>query len=454
MTEIAKSNRSVGFLSLGCPKALVDSEQIITSLAATGIDVVDAEDEAEVVVINTCGFIDAAKEESFAAIETVLNQGREVVVTGCLGADKAALQSRFPALRFVSGPLDVAPVVNAVKEFIPEQLGRELPLRPKGLQPEARMRLTPPHYSYLKISEGCNHSCSFCIIPDMRGGLRSRNMTDILAEARIAVEQGSHELLVIAQDLSAYGVDQKYPLVEIGGNTVRSDLEQLCAALGDIAPWIRLHYVYPYPHVDRVIPLMAEGKILPYLDMPLQHASPRILKSMRRPAATEKALQRIQRWREQCPELSIRSTFIVGFPGETDEDVGQLLDFLDEAELDRAGCFTYSAVDGAAANKLPDHVDERDKLDRQEAVYELQAQISARRLKRHVGQTLRLLVDEIEPDGAIARTQFDAPDIDGVVHLPNTEELRVGEFCWAKITAHDDHDLFAEVAGTEVSLLS
>jgi len=439
------TSKNISFVSLGCPKALVDSEQIVTELVDSGYDVVSGEEDAQVLVVNTCGFIDTAKAESFAVIEQALDEGREVVVTGCLGADKAALLRRFPTLKHVSGPAQVAPVLDAVQTYIPKREGVE------AMPREARELLTPPHYAYLKISEGCNHTCSFCIIPDMRGKLRSRAIDDVVNEAKSLVAQGSKELLVIAQDLSAYGVDLKYASAEVDGKELTARLENLCNVLGEIAPWIRLHYVYPYPSVDKLIPLMAQGKILPYLDIPLQHASPRILQAMRRPAAAEKALERIQRWREICPELAIRSTFIVGFPGETSADVGLLLEFLEAAQLDRVGCFTYSSVDGARANALPDQVDESDKIDRQEMVYELQAEISAKRLNRHLGQNLRVLVDEVSPQ-AIGRSKYDAPDIDGVVYIDGGDELQPGDFAWVRIERHDDHDLYGHLLGKQVQL--
>jgi len=452
--------KSVSFLSLGCPKALVDSEHIVTQLIDQGYDVVGSQDQASVIVVNTCGFINSAKAQSIAAIETALAEGREVVVTGCMGGKKDELLEHFPDLKHISGPAQVAPVVNAVKTFLP--LAQVKSQAGDNYHTQSRVRLTPDHYAYLKISEGCNHTCSFCIIPDMRGRLRSRGIGDVLGEAAQMVDDGVQEILVIAQDLSAYGVDLRYAQDDYAGAMIATRLVDLCEQLGDIAAWIRLHYVYPYPSVDKIIPLMAQGKILPYLDIPLQHASPRILKAMRRPAAAEKSLERIHRWREICPELAIRSTFIVGFPGETDEDVGMLLDFLEAAQLDRVGCFTFSTVAGAAANVLPDQVDERDKLDRQEAVYELQGQISAQRLKRHVGKTLRVLVDadnsaqEGSQTGLVGRTMFDAPEIDGCVYIDteaSKHSPRPGDFAWVHIREHDDHDLFGTFAGQNVDLV-
>ena len=434
----------VSFVSLGCPKALVDSEHIVTELIDSGYEVVaDEQDAAEVLVVNTCGFIDAAKAESFAVIEQALDEQRRVIVTWCLGADRAALLQRYPQLEHISGPAQVRPVLSAVQQHLP--IGPSA----KSAKPsprEVRQRLTPQHFAYLKISEGCNHTCSFCIIPDMRGPLKSRGIDQVLIEAQALVDDGAKELLVVAQDLSAYGVDLKYAKRQYAENHLETRLYTLCDQLGDIAPWVRLHYVYPYPSIDALIPLMAQGKILPYLDMPLQHASPQILKSMRRPAAAEKTLDRIKRWRDICPELAIRSTFVVGFPGETEADVGMLLDFLEAAELDRVGCFTYSDVDGARANALPNQVEERDKLDRQEMVYELQAGISARRLDRHVGQKLRVLIDQVGAHSS-GRSQFDAPEIDGVVHIEGGESLELGDFAWVEITKHDDHDLYGRLVG-------
>ena len=451
-TEAAK----VSFVSLGCPKALVDSEHIVTALQDSGYQVVAEDDQdAQVVVINTCGFIDAAKQESIDAISRAYADERQVVVTGCMGKDPAELQDQFTQLLSISGPAEVQPVMDAVQTYLPPLPGRSAGFSGQPGIPGQRIRLTPEHYAYLKISEGCNHKCAFCIIPQMRGKLRSRDITEVLEEAQTLVADGVKELLVVAQDLSAYGVDLGYRTSLHGQREIPARLYELCESLGQIAPWVRLHYVYPYPHVDAVIPLMRDGLLLPYLDMPLQHASVPLLKQMRRPAATAKTLERIQRWRELCPELVIRSTFIVGFPGETDEDLGELLDFLQAAELDRVGCFTYSAVDGAAANKLDDHVDESVKLDRQEMVYELQSGISAKRLQRHVGTSLRVLVDEVDQNGqAVARSFADAPEIDGLVHVTGDKQAAVqaGEFAWVQIDRADDHDLYGHFTGRAVQL--
>ncbi|MEM7099773.1 MAG: 30S ribosomal protein S12 methylthiotransferase RimO [Pseudomonadota bacterium] len=456
------SGHKVSFVSLGCPKALVDSEHIVTALLDAGYDVVaEQDDDAEVVVVNTCGFIDAAKQESIDTISQAYTQAKKVVVTGCMGKDPTELRENFADLDFVSGPAEVAPVLSAVQSYAPVVTGggssRSMPgyFDPASAAGQ-RVRLTPEHYAYLKISEGCNHKCSFCIIPKMRGALSSRESADVLAEAEQLVEEGVKELLVVAQDLSAYGLDIRYRESRWRDRSIPARLLNLCDELGSIAPWVRLHYVYPYPHVDHIIPLMSDGKILPYLDMPLQHASTDVLKAMRRPAALEKTLERLHRWRQMCPELVVRSTFIVGFPGETDQDVGALLDFLEEADLDRVGCFTYSAVEGAAANALDDHVDERDKIDRQEMVYEVQAPISARHLAAKRGRTIRVLIDDARSgqiiDGyhAIGRSSADAPEIDGSVHIRSDTPCREGEFVWVKIDDSDEHDLFGELVGESV----
>ncbi len=432
---------TVGFVSLGCPKALVDSEAILTGLARAGIETV--EDAADVTVVNTCGFIDAARHESFQTIEDLLAAGSQVLVTGCLGKEVELIRARFPQIQHISGPAQAALVVEAVTRLAPGDPDVEYLMGPAGI------KLTPPHYAYLKIAEGCNHTCSFCIIPDLRGKLRSRAIDDVLREADNLVAQGVKEILVIAQDTSAYGLDLKFTEREVGGKRLRSDIQTLAAELGRRFPWVRLHYVYPYPHVDQLLPLMNEGLVLPYLDMPLQHASTRILKAMRRPAAVEKVLQRLTKWRERVPDLTIRSTFIVGFPGETDSDFEQLLDFLADAELDRVGCFTYSAVEGAAANALPNHIPERDKLDRQEALLELQAQISAAKLENMVGRQLQVLVDEVDEEEGItvARSFRDAPDVDGIVTIDGTEGLAPGDFVWVEIEAATDHDLYSRQVG-------
>ncbi|MEQ8484032.1 MAG: 30S ribosomal protein S12 methylthiotransferase RimO [Pseudomonadales bacterium] len=438
----------VGFVSLGCPKALVDSEQILTRLTADGYRTVDRYQDADVVVVNTCGFIDAAVAESLETIEDALGSNGRVIVTGCLGADADAMRRRFPQLLSVTGPQATDAVVAAVHLAAPVASPPSVDM--ESLMGPAGVKLTPPHYAYLKISEGCNHTCSFCIIPSMRGKLRSRTIDDVLAEAGRLAAAGVQELMVIAQDTSAYGVDIGYRSAAFHDRTLRSDLVTLCRELGRIVPWVRLHYVYPYPHVDRLLPLMAEGLILPYLDIPLQHADPAVLKAMRRPAAVENTLRRLEAWREICPDLVVRSTFIVGFPGETDAAFGRLLDFLDEARLDRVGCFTYSPVAGAAANALADPVPESVKLDRQEQLMELQAEISAAKLAERVGTRIEVLVDQVRGDSAVARSRGDAPDVDGVVNVSGARGLTAGERAWVRVTGSDEHDLTAEYLGAAV----
>ena len=440
----------VGFVSLGCPKALVDSEQILTRLTGAGYTTVDRYGDADVVVINTCGFIDAAVAESLETIEEALAGNGRVIVTGCLGTSAGMLEQRFPQLLSISGPQDAESVVHAVRSHAP--LDREPVVDLEALMGPAGIKLTPPHYAYLKIAEGCNHTCSFCIIPSMRGKLRSRLIDDVLEEAERLAEAGVQEIMVIAQDTSAYGVDVRYRPARHHGRELRTDLETLCRELSRIVPWVRLHYVYPYPHVDRLVPLMAEGLVLPYLDVPLQHADPGILRAMRRPAAVEDTLQRLAAWREICPELVVRSTFIVGFPGETNACFERLLDFVEQAELDRVGCFTYSDVRGAAANGLPGQVEESLKLDRQEQLMELQARISEEKLARRVGQRMEVLIDEVNGGGALARSRGDAPEIDGVVHVAGGTGLAAGDRVWVRVTGADTHDLEAEYLGTAVEL--
>ena len=422
----------------------MDSERLLTGLAEAGVEAVDG--AGDVTVVNTCGFIDAARDESLETIAELIHAGSEVVVTGCLGHEAALLRERFPTLRHISGPAQAGAAVRAVLNEAPLREPHSLALGPAGV------KLTPPHYSYLKISEGCNHRCTFCIIPQLRGDLVSRPIDDVLAEADRLAAQGTREVLVIAQDTSAYGLDIGYRSAEVDGEVLAARIEELAAALGERFDWVRLHYVYPYPHVDRLIPLMADGLVLPYLDMPLQHAAPGILRAMRRPAAVEKVLDRIRRWREGCPDLAIRSTFIVGFPGETDEDFGELLDFLSEAQLDRVGCFTYSAVEGAAANALQDHVPERDKLDRQEMLLDVQAEISAARLEALVGSTQQVLVDAVHDGTVYARSRRDAPEVDGQVVLDDDGSLRAGDLAWVKIDAASEHDLEASLLGQAVKL--
>ncbi len=436
--------RKVGFVSLGCPKATVDSEHLLTGLMEAGVEPVEG--IGDVTVVNTCGFIDAARDESLDTIAHLIDSGSEVVVTGCLGREAALLKSRFPGLRHISGPAQASAVVDAVLSEAPQREAYGLPLGPAGV------KLTPPHYSYLKISEGCNHKCSFCIIPQLRGPLRSRPIDDVLREADRLAEQGTREVLVIAQDTSAYGLDLSYAKRTYAGAEYTSRIYDLAAALGDRFDWVRLHYVYPYPHVDALIPLMAEGCILPYLDMPLQHASPEILRAMRRPAAVEKVLDRIRRWREICPDLAIRSTFIVGFPGETDDDFATLLDFLEEARLDRVGCFTYSEVEGAQANELPDAVPHGDRLDRQEILLETQSEISAEKLAALVGRSIQVIIDDVDENGATGRSQRDAPEVDGVVYVDDPRGLQTGDLVWARVDSATEHDLHASALGQRLDL--
>jgi ribosomal protein S12 methylthiotransferase len=435
-----KTAPKVGFVSLGCPKATVDAEHILTRLRAEGYDIVGSYAEADLVVVNTCGFIDAAVEESLEAIGEALAENGRVIVTGCLGARAEVVRAAHPRVLAVTGPHALEEVMAAVHAHLPK------PHDPfTDLVPPQGIRLTPRHYAYLKISEGCNHRCTFCIIPSLRGDLVSRPVHDVLREAESLVAAGVKEILVISQDTSAYGVDVKYRTGFHHGRPLRTRMTDLARALGELGVWVRLHYVYPYPHVDEVIPLMAEGKILPYLDIPFQHASPRILKAMKRPAAAEGTLARIRRWREWVPDLVIRSTFIVGFPGETEDDFQRLLAFLEEAELDRVGCFTYSPVEGAAANALPDPVPESLKQERRERLMMLQEDISRRRLARRVGRRLTVLVDEVDEEGAVARSHADAPEIDGLVFVTDGQKLAVGDFVEVTITDADTHDLWARL---------
>ncbi|MCP5333371.1 MAG: 30S ribosomal protein S12 methylthiotransferase RimO [Pseudomonadales bacterium] len=433
------SSSKVGFVSLGCPKALVDSERILTQLRLDGYQIVSHYSEAELVVVNTCGFIDAAKQESLEAIGEAISANGRVIVTGCLGKEAEQIRAQHPQVLAVTGPHAYEAVLSAVHQHLPSRTPHD-PFT--QLVPPQGIKLTPRHYAYLKISEGCNHRCSFCIIPALRGDLVSRPIGSVMDEAEQLVRAGVRELLVVSQDTSAYGVDLKYRTGFWQGRPLRTRLLDLCQALGELGVWVRLHYVYPYPHVDEIIPLMAEGRILPYLDIPLQHGVPRILKLMKRPAASEKTLDRIAHWRQICPELTLRSTFIVGFPGETEEEFEALLDFLDAAQLDRVGCFTYSPVEGAAANQLPDAVPEEVKQARYHRFMTHQAKISAERLRRKVGSIQQVLVDEVTPQGAIGRSKADAPQIDGLVYLHGKRQLTVGEWVEARIEHSDEHDLF------------
>ncbi len=436
---MSQTPSKVGFISLGCPKALVDSEQIITRLRAEGYEISPDYDGADMVVVNTCGFIDAAVEESLDAIGEALAENGRVIVTGCLGAKGDIVQQTHPRVLAVTGPHATQEVMAAVHRHLPPAHD---PFT--SLVPPQGIKLTPQHYAYVKISEGCNHRCSFCIIPALRGDLASRPVGEVMQEAEHLVDAGVRELLVISQDTSAYGVDVKYRTGFWGGRPLKTRMTELTAALGELGAWVRLHYVYPYPHVDEVIPLMAEGKILPYLDVPLQHASPRLLKAMKRPGNIEGTLARIQAWRQTCPELVLRSTFIVGFPGETEDDFEQLLEFLDEARLDRVGAFAYSDVEGAAANQLPDQVPEEVKQERLERFMALQAEISAAKLRRRIGQTLAILIDESDGEQAVGRSYADAPEIDGQVFLEDAPGLAPGDVVRATIVEAGEHDLWAE----------
>ena len=441
-TVTTPSNPKVGFVSLGCPKALVDSERILTQLRMEGYEVVATYQDADVVVVNTCGFIDTAKAESLEVIGEALAENGKVIVTGCMGVEESAIRLVHPSVLAVTGPQQYEQVVNAVHDAVPPNLDHN-PLI--DLVPPQGIKLTPRHYAYLKISEGCNHSCSFCIIPSMRGKLVSRPVGDVLDEAQRLVKAGVKELLVISQDTSAYGVDVKYRTGFWNGAPVKTRMTELCEALSSLGVWVRLHYVYPYPHVDELIPLMAAGKILPYLDIPFQHASPKILKAMKRPAFEDKTLARIKNWREICPDLIIRSTFIVGFPGETEEDFQYLLEWLTEAQLDRVGCFQYSPVEGAPANALLDHVPDDIKQDRWERFMAHQQEISAARLQMKVGKDIEVLVDEIdEHGGAVGRCFFDAPEIDGSVYIDSDQDLKPGDKVMCRVTAADEYDLWAE----------
>ena len=437
----------VGFVSLGCPKALVDSEGILTRLRAEGYLISPSYDGADLVVVNTCGFIESAVQESLDAIGEAMTENGRVIVTGCLGAKGDVVRQAHPKVLAVTGPHALEEVMAAVHEHLPK------PHDPfSDLVPPQGIRLTPRHYAYLKISEGCNHRCTFCIIPSLRGDLVSRPIGEVMREAENLVKAGVKELLVISQDTSAYGVDVKYRTGFWSGRPLRTRMGDLAVALGELAGgaaaggvWVRLHYVYPYPHVDDVIPLMAEEKILPYIDVPFQHASRRILKLMKRPASGEDNLERIRAWRKICPDITIRSTFIAGFPGETESEFRELLDFLEEAELDRVGCFAYSPVEGAGANDLPGALPDEVREERRARLMHLQEKISARRLERKIGKTLGVLVDDVTPEGAVARSSADAPEIDGVVHIEDGGGLKPGDRASVKVTRSDAHDLWARL---------
>lgn len=435
------SSPKVGFVSLGCPKALVDSERILTQLRTEGYVIVPDYNNADVVVVNTCGFIDSAKAESLDAIGEAIAENGRVIVTGCMGVDESVIRAVHPSVLAVTGPQQYEQVVRAVHEAAPPN-----PLHDPftDLVPPQGIKLTPRHYAYLKISEGCNHRCSFCIIPSMRGDLVSRPVGDVLDEAQRLARAGVKELLVISQDTSAYGVDVKYRSGFWNGRPVKTRMTELCSALSELGIWVRLHYVYPYPNVDEVIPLMAEGKILPYLDIPFQHASPRILKAMKRPAFEDRTMARIHRWREQCPDITLRSTFIVGFPGETESEFQYLLDWMSEAQLDRVGCFQYSPVEGAPANALEGAVPDEVKQERYDRFMAHQQAISTERLARKVGKEFDVLIDEVDDDGAVGRSSADAPEIDGSVFVDSAVPLKPGDMVRVRVTDSDEYDLWAE----------
>ncbi len=429
---------TIGFVSLGCPKNLVDSERILTELRTQGYQVVPSYDNADLVIVNTCGFIDSAVQESLEAIGEALNENGKVIVTGCLGAKEDQIRTVHPKVLEISGPHSYESVLNHVNKYVPKPEFNPY----TSLIPQQGVKLTPKHYAYLKISEGCNHRCTFCIIPSLRGDMVSRNIGNVLDEAKRLADSGVRELLVIAQDTSAYGLDTKNRLGFWNGMPVKTDIQHLCEQLAKLGIWVRLHYVYPYPSVDNLIPLMAEGKILPYLDVPLQHASPTVLRSMKRPGTIEKTLERIHKWREICPDITLRSTFIVGYPGETDHDFQLLLDFLSAAQLDRVGCFTYSPIDGAKANQLPDQISEEIKQERYHQFMQLQQTISTTKLANKIGKIMPVIIDEVDDEGAIGRTMADAPEIDGVVYLNDEQSVKVGDIVNVKIEHSDEYDLW------------
>ncbi len=439
---MSKSSK-IGMVSLGCPKALVDSERILTQLRTDGYEISPDYQGADVVIVNTCGFIDSAKAESLEAIGEALDANGRVIVTGCMGVNENEIRELHPQVLSVTGPQQYEAVVSAVHRHAPPPQEHD-PFT--SLVPPQGVKLTPRHYAYLKISEGCNHKCTFCIIPSMRGLLNSRPVGEVMGEAERLVKAGVQELLVISQDTSAYGVDLKYKLDFWDGRPIRTRMKELCDALGSLGVWVRLHYVYPYPHVDEIIPMMADGRILPYLDIPFQHGSPRVLKQMKRPAAAENTLERISHWRDICPELAIRSTFIVGFPGETDDDFEILLQFLQEAKLDRVGCFRYSPVQGAAANSLPGAVPEALMDERWNRFMQTQAEISRNSLQRKVGSVQDVLIDVLDNDIAIGRSKADAPEIDGIVQVKDGRDLAPGDLVRVKVESADDYDLFGRIA--------
>ena len=435
------SSPTIGFVSLGCPKNLVDSERILTELRTQGYQVVPSYDNADLVIVNTCGFIDSAVQESLEAIGEALNENGKVIVTGCLGAKEDQIRNVHPKVLEISGPHSYEAVLQHVNKYAPKPSYNPF----TSLVPEQGVKLTPKHYAYLKISEGCNHSCTFCIIPSLRGEMVSRPIGNVLDEAKRLVDSGVKELLIIAQDTSAYGIDIKNRTNFWNGMPLKTDIYTLCEQLSTLGIWVRLHYMYPYPSVDNLIPLMAEGKILPYLDVPLQHASPSVLKSMKRPGTIERTLERIHHWREICPEITLRSTFIVGYPGETEQDFELLLDFLSQAQLDRVGCFPYSPVEGAAANQLADQIPEAIKQERFHRFMQLQQTISTQKLQNKIGKTLSVLIDEVDEEGAIGRSMADAPEIDGVVYLNEEKAVKVGDIVQVNIEHSDEYDLWGTV---------
>ena len=435
------SSPTIGFVSLGCPKNLVDSERILTELRTQGYQVVPTYENADLVIVNTCGFIDSAVQESLEAIGEALNENGKVIVTGCLGAKEDQIRSVHPKVLEISGPHSYEAVLSHVNKYAPKPAYNPF----TSLVPEQGIKLTPKHYAYLKISEGCNHSCTFCIIPSLRGEMVSRPIGNVLDEAKRLVDSGVKELLVIAQDTSAYGIDIKNRTNFWNGMPLKTNIQTLCEQLSSLGIWVRLHYMYPYPSIDDLIPLMAEGKILPYLDVPLQHASPTVLKSMKRPGTIERTLERIQQWREICPEITLRSTFIVGYPGETEQDFELLLDFLEKAQLDRVGCFPYSPVEGAAANELADQVPDEIKQQRFDRFMQLQQKISMQKLQAKIGKTLAVIIDEVDEEGAIGRSMADAPEIDGVVYLNEEKDVKVGDIVQVIIEHSDEYDLWGTI---------
>ena len=435
------SSPTIGFVSLGCPKNLVDSERILTELRTQGYQVVPTYENADLVIVNTCGFIDSAVQESLEAIGEALNENGKVIVTGCLGAKEDQIRSVHPKVLEISGPHSYEAVLSHVNKYAPKPAYNPF----TSLVPEQGIKLTPKHYAYLKISEGCNHSCTFCIIPSLRGEMVSRPIGNVLDEAKRLVDSGVKELLVIAQDTSAYGIDIKNRTNFWNGMPLKTNIQTLCEQLSSLGIWVRLHYMYPYPSIDDLIPLMAEGKILPYLDVPLQHASPAVLKSMKRPGTIERTLERIQQWREICPEITLRSTFIVGYPGETEQDFELLLDFLEKAQLDRVGCFPYSPIEGAAANELANQVPDEIKQQRFDRFMQLQQKISMQKLQAKIGKTLAVIIDEVDEEGAIGRSMADAPEIDGVVYLNEEKDVKVGDIVQVIIEHSDEYDLWGTI---------